>query len=960
MIDFKEFKKNYLFFIASFLLIIFGFLISYFFSSKEVKLNEKELEEIGELETNNLIINEVMTSNKGSYTDPSGNTYDWLEIYNGKDQPINLKNYALSDTKKSIKWVFPETNIEAKGYLVVYLAGINKEGLYTNFKLKSAGSEDLVLINPAGKIIDGLQTTALDKNEVMYRDTKGSWQRSSEATPGYANTKEGLKKYQESLVEISNDLVISEVLPRNKGNFLTKTGIYSGYVELTNNSKETINLSDYNIGPSLENAFEYKLPDYNLKTKESIVIFTSGDNKIVDDEIHASFKLNAQTGVVVLTKKNKIVSKVEYNNLANGMALIKVGDSFETNNTISPGYANNENGIKEFSKKYLFKNETLIINEIMNYNTSYLPHNGSNYYDWIELYNNSNEDINLKDYYLTTNSDNMIKWQLPDVTLKKGEYYVVMASGDEKLTTSKYIHANFKLSETESLYLTKENEIVDSIFIANVPMNYSFGRGEYGLYYYSKATPATANGTGKHEISYIPLSSITPGIYNDVEAIDVTLSSHGTIYYTLDGSKPTTRSKVYKGPLSLEKTSVIKAISQESGKYASEVQTYTYIINENHEFDVFVLSMDPSDFNNMQHNPDTFDYEKAAYAEFYEQNGNSFQVPCAIKLFGGSTRYHAKKSYALKFKSQYGAGKLNYQVFENRDYSSYDSLVLRSGSQDYENALIRDVLMTSLLDGQTSVLVQAYRPVVLYINGKYYGIYNLRERIDDAFISNRQNVPKETTNIIKIDREVRSGTIATYDQLLRYLETHNMALKSNYDYIKTQVNVQDIADFWIAETWVANHDIVNTRYYQNSYFDNNRWHAIMFDLDYAMYNVNHNYFAFSTNPSGMTSMNYSTTILRNLLKNKEFRTLYLERLSYQLKNVWDSGRVIEYIDNLYELYYPEMARNQQRWGLSMSKWKNEVEKLRVYAKNRGKNVISHAKSFFKMTNEEVERYFGDI
>lgn len=960
MINFKEIKKNSLFIILSFLIIIIGFAVSFFFTDVENKLNEKELEESGNIETNKLIISEIMTSNKGAYTDADGNNYDWIEIYNGKESEINLKNYALSDTKKSIKWVFPEVILSSNQYLIIYLAGINKEGMYTNFKLKSAGGEDLVLINPAGKIIDGVQTTPLDKNEVMYRDSDGEWNRTKSATPGFANTKAGLNQYNESLITLDDSLVITEILPRNKGNFLSKLGVYSGYVELTNNTNETLDLAEYSIGASFESPFEYNLPSVKLKAGESIAIFTSGIDKIEQDEIHASFKLNSQTGVATLTRGNKIVDKVEYNNLANGMALIKVDAKFETNNTISPGEANNETGISNFSKVYLNKNKTLIINEVMNYNTSYLPHNGSSYYDWIEIYNNSNEDINLKDYYLTTNTDNMTKWNFPDVVLKKGEYYIVMASGDEKLTTTKYKHTNFKISETESLYLVKNNNVIDAIFIANIPMNYSLGRGDYGIYYYASPTPLKGNGTGKYEISYNPISSFESGIYNDVESVDITLSAHGTIYYTLDGSKPTTKSKVYKGPLSLKETTVIKAISSEKDKYASEVQTFTYIINENHEFDVFVVSMDPKDFSKIQSNANTFDYEKAAFAELYEQDGDSFQIPCSIKLFGGSTRFHNKKSYAIKFKKATGAGKLNYQVFENRDYSSYDSLILRSGSQDYENALIRDVLMTSLMDGQTSVLVQAYRPVILYINGKYYGIYNLRERIDDAFISNRQNVPKDSTNIIKIDREVRSGSIASYDKLLNYLNTHNMALSTNYEYIKTQVNVQDIADFWIAETWVTNHDIVNTRYYQNAYFDNNRWHAIMFDLDYAMYNVNHNYFIFSTSPSGMTSRGYSTTILRNLLKNKEFRTLYLERMSYQLKNVWNSERVLEYIDDLYELYYPEMVRNQKRWGLSMSNWENEVEKLRTYAKKRGKIMINQAKSFFKMTNDEIERYFGDI
>ena len=961
-------KKNRLFLICAISIIILSFIISNGFKNSQLILEEKELSENGEISTNKIIITEIMTSNKGAYADETGNCYDWVEIYNGKDHEINLKNYALSDNKKSVKWVFPEIVVDAKSYIIVNLAGIRQDGLYASFKLKSSGGEDVILVNPASKVIDAVTTIALNKNEVMYRDTNGKWQRGLEPTPGYANTKEGLEAYHKSLEQLESKLIITEILPRNKGNFLTKINDFSGFVEITNVSDEKINISDYTLGNSLNNPFSYKLPNKVLKPQESFAIFTSGKNIEVDSEYHASFKLNSESGIVVLAKSGKVVNKVEYENLSNGMALIYLNNKYESSSTISPGYSNNETGIDAFSKEYMQKPKTLIINEVMNYNQTYMPHNGNRYYDWIELYNNSNEDINLNDYYLTTNTDNMTKYQLPKVVLKKGEYYILMASGDPDLTTTKYKHANFKISETEALYLTKNNKIVDSMFIAGVPQNYSIGRGEYGIYYYAVATPYAKNNDGKREISYAPLSSVKSGIYNNVSSVDVKLDAHGIIYYTLDGSKPTTSSKVYNGPISLKKTTVLKTMSLEKNKYKSEIKTYSYIINENHSVDVFMVSMEPNDFKSLQINRYVRGVNKVAYAELYEQNGNSFQVPCEMKMFGGNARaYGVANGYALKFTHATGSGKLNYQVFDNRDYSSFDTLLLRSGTTQPKDGpsttpeVFRDILATSLMDGKTSVLVQAYHPVVLYINGEYYGLYNIRERSDRFFVQNNTNVTATNynTNIIKIDYEVRTGSTKSYVQLLNYLNTHNMALRTNYDYIKTLVNVQDMADFWIAETWVANYDIVNTRYYQTEDFDNNRWHAIFFDLDNAIYNVDFNYFNFSTNPNGMKGI-YSTAILRNLLKNDEFRILYLERLSYQLKNVWNEERVLKQIDYLYNIYNPEVERHYKRYGFSVSKWADEIAYLKRYAKNRQKYIISQAKVFFKMTNSEVERYFGDL
>ncbi len=967
MINKRALKKNKMFLLVAILVIAVGLIISFLFSDTTVLLDERDLDDT-EINTSKIIITEVMSSNKGAYADITGNCYDWIEIYNGKDQEVNLKNYALSDNVKSVKWVFPDITVQPKSYIVVSLAGIKTEGLIANFKLKSSGGEDVILVNAGGKVIDAVTTTALDKNEVMYRDSNGKWSRGKEPTPGFANTKEGLKAYHDSLEELDDKLVITEVLPRNKGNFVTKIGEYSGYVEITNKSDSTINLGNYTLGNALTNPFNYKLPDKNLKPNEAFVIYTSGKNIDAEGEYHASFKLDSETGNVVLGQAGKIVAKASYEALANGNALIYTDNKYEVSSVLSPGYLNNNEGIAAFQKKYLNKKRSLIINEVMNYNQSYMPHNGNRYYDWIELYNNGNEDIDLSNYYLTTNTDNMQKFNLPKVILKKGEYYIVMASGDPNLTTTKYKHANFKIGETESIYLTKDNKIVDSIFISNIPKNYSYGHGDDGLYYFSEATPLARNGSGRREVSYSPLSDIKSGIYDDVKSLDINLSAHGTIYYTLDGSRPTTSSRVYSGPIKLSKTTVIKAMALENGKYRSDTITYTYIINEHHTVDVFMVSMEPSDFRNLLARRWETGVKKVAYAELYEKDGGSFQIPCEIKLFGGNARAAGiANGYALKFTHETGQGKLNYQIFDNRDYSSFDTLLLRSGTTQPRNGpsttpeVFRDILATSLMDGMTSVLVQAYHPVVLYINGEYYGLYNIRERSDKYLVQNNHNVDANdsNTNIIKIDYEVRTGSTKSFLSLLNYLNNHDMTSSTNYNHVKDLVNIENVFDFWIAENWVANYDIVNTRYYQNTNFDNNRWHMIFFDLDNAIYNVDFNYFNFSTNPSGMKGL-YSTTLLRKLLQNKEGRALFLERLSYQLKNVWNKDRVIKQIDYLDSIYKDEITRHYKRYGFSPSKYTDELNYLKNYAKNRQKYVISQAKTFFRMSSSEVERYFGGL
>lgn len=953
------FKSNIKFILSMIIFILILIFINIFITNNSQNiLLEKDLPISGESEYTGLIINEIMTSNKGAVASLDGTVSDWIEIYNGNDYEINLKNYGLSDTNSKTKWAFPEIVVEPKSYIVVYLSGESKNGLYANFKLNGNGSEKLYLVNSQREVVDAADIMSLKSNEVMARDLKGNWFSTNKVTPGYVNTEEGYKEYQNSLTAES-DIKINEFLPKNDGNFVNSYNNYVGYIEIINTSNKEVNLKNYCISNNIYEPFKYCLSNIILKKGEVTTIYM-GDYDNNEKEIYSNFNLKSKNGTVILTNANgKIIDKIDYTNIANGMAMVRENDEFYQTNSISPGYSNNKEGIKAFAKEKLKIKDDLIISEIMNNNYSYLSQNGDQYYDWIELKNNSDKTIKLSDYYLTNSLNTLEKYKLPDVELKKGEYYIIMASGDSNLSNNSYNHANFKLSDVESLYIIKEKEVIDSIFIANVPLGYSFGKNSnYGHYYYSKPTPGSKNNSGTLSVAYTPTFSMKSGVYNNIDGINLDIKGSGTIYYTLDGSTPTTNSKVYKGPIFLDKTTVVKAISYKAEELSSSVAVASYIINENHTLPVMSVSLNPSQFNNLQRDAWNTELEYSAYAELYE-DGKSFLIPCGIKLFGGSTRGLSKKSFALKFKKKYGEATLNYQVFENRDYSNFNSLILRSGSQDTEYTLFRDILMTSLVEGVTNLTVQAYKSVILYINGNYWGVYNIREQVDDDFISNNFNVSNEGANIVRIDNDITTGDGKQYFDLLNYLSTHDISKDSNYKYVKTRLNIESYVDFWVAENWVTNNDIVNTRFFWHPDIDSGRINMIFYDLDFAMWNYNSNYFSFSVKPEGMSRLMVSTLMMRKLIENNEFKQTFLERLSYQLSNVWNEQRVLTRIDEIYNSLSPEMKRNQERWGMTYNSWKDNVEILKNYTKLRRNYILTQAKSFFKLSDKEMKKYFGD-
>ena len=953
--DFQKIKENKYLIFCLLITIIFLIIVDLFMP----KTSNNELkEEVLDNEKNNissLVINEIMTSNGGVVADINGNTYDWIELYNGNNYDINITNYGLTDSQNTIKWIFPETIIKAKSYLIVYLSGNNQDGMYANFKLSSSGKETISLRNKNGKVVDAVEIVALEKNKVMARNSDGKWIITSEATPNYTNNQKGKEEYINSLLGEEDYLKITEVLPNNDGHFKDQYGNYSGYIELTNTSDTSISLKSYQISEDINTPFKWNLPDINLNAKETILIYTSGKNNI-EKQIHANFKLESKTGQAILSKNGKIIDKIEYTNLANGLALVKEIDWVETS-SISPGYANTVEGVKEFAKNNLKNNNSLIINEVMNNNSSYLVQNGGEYYDWIELKNNSDTNINLSEYYLTNNDNQMTRYKLPNITLKPNELYVVMASGDTNLSNS-YYHVNFKLSDIEALYLTNGKDIIDSMFISDIPLNYSQGRNEeHGFFYFQTPTPNRQNGSGVMQVSKEVEVSVNSGVYNDIDGINLELKASGTIYYTLDGSVPNTNSNKYSGPLFITKTTVIRTINVENGKIVSPVTTNSYIINENHKLPVMSISMNPNEFYYMENNS-WQELEIASYVDFFEGE-KGFSIPCGFKMFGGTTRGHAKKSFALKFKKKYGESSLNYKVFDNRDFSIFNTLVIRSGSQDSRDAFLRDIFATSLME-ESEAEVQSYKSIVLYINGKYWGVYNIREKVDDEFLSNHYNVDGSNGNIIRTDYEVSLGSSNDYMNVINYLINNDMSINSNYEYIKTKVNINSLIDFWIGEIYTTNNDIINSRVFSHPNIDNGKLHFIYYDLDCSLYFPMNDYYTFMINPEGMSEFKVPNVFMINMFKNDQFRKDFVERLSWNLKNIWNEENALNKLEEIYNNLYPEMERNQIRWGMTLNDWINSVETIRTFIKQRQNYLLNQTQIFFNLSNIEMQKYFGDL
>ena len=953
-------KKNLTFFLIIAALLVSVLLIQELFDLSGLEnIESVEVSEQTRLAIDKLVISEVMASNSEAHKDPNGVYSDWVEFYNGSNFDLSLKNFALTDRVDTIKWLFPDVIIPANGYMVVYLTGENADGLIANFRLSANKNETLILKAPNGSVVDAIEVITVERNHSLIRQTDGKWLATADITPGFENTIEGKEAYLASLIDPNPLLSITQFLPSNRGSSKFIDNRIFGFVVITNISDDVQSLEGVTLSNSLDRRYREALPQVSLDPNESVLVWMRGSS-LPFEGLSMGFTLDNVSGEIVLSNaKGLLQDYVSYDQVVNGFGQVRVNGQWQTTAYLSGPYDYTASGIRQFNERYHPNPKDLMINELMNNNTQYLPQQGAQTYDWIELKNNSSSSINLSNYALSTSFDNPTRFILPNKVLQPGEKIVVFASGEVALTTSNYIHLPFKLSDVQTLALFNVDlSGVDSVFIADVPVNMTLARdNKAGFYISTTPTPNEENANFVEAVVSAPTFETQPGIYNEVNQLTVTLNTNLPTYYTLDGSVPTRGSRLYQDGIVINKTTVIKAISFQDGLLNSTMITGSYIVNENHDFPVLSMSLPSSSLQTLVSNPWIVGIEQAGNLEFYEEEG-SFNVPVGIRLFGGSARGLQKKSFSIKFKTLYGQSKLYYPLFENRDFNIFDNIVLRSGSQDYQNAFIRDVLATSLADGLIDVSVQAYKPAVLYINGSYYGVFNIREKVDDDFISRHFNVDTNSS-MIRIDNTTDHGNARSYGGLLSYVAVNDISDPRHYEYVKQRLDVNSYADFWVAQQFLTNNDIVNTRFFQHQDINNNRWRMVLYDLDWAMYNHQRDYYAFTTSEEPMSALKVSTLLFRNVIKAPEFRQLFLERLSYQYKNVYETQRVLTEIDRLEDLYRKELVRDRARWGLEMADWESNMEILRDYFIRRPATLKATTKRFFNLSDAQMKDVFGD-
>jgi len=542
------------------------------------------------------------------------------------------------------------------------------------------------------------------------------------------------------------------------------------------------------------------------------------------------------------------------------------------------------------------------------------------------------------------------------------------------------LHTNFKISEEgETLILSRpDTEVADSVSPVNLTADLSYGRkpdGTDSWYFFDFPTPGSSN-TSKGYTAINPdtiIFSAKGGYYPGGLRLSISSTFNSdSIFYTLDGSVPTVSSIRYSGPIDITGNLIVRAGSFKAEKLHGEIGTNTYI-TKRHSLPVVCLSTEPSnlwDYNtgiyvlgpNASPDQPNFganfwqDWEKRGHMELYDVDGNKqLDQDIGIKIFGSWSRAFPQKSLALFARKEYGKGSFEYKVFRDKPIEKFEALVLRNAGNDWGQAMMRDGL-TSTLIRNMDVDRQAFQPAVLYINGEYWGIQNIREKVNTSYLAENHFVDPDKVNLLEFNGNIIDGSNTSYMAMIDFLNNNTLETDQKYQQISRQIDIDNYIQYQLTEIYINNKDWPgNNIKFWNTSEPGSLWRWIIYDTDFgfsiwedAAYNFNTLAFALEPNGPGWPNPPWSTLFFRRMASNPGFRHEFANQFADRLNTNFTSERVNYVVDSIKQLFLPEIDDHITRWDLSSDTWNYNYSVIRSYATNRPVYARYNLKSQFNL------------
>ena len=659
--------------------------------------------------------------------------------------------------------------------------------------------------------------------------------------------------------------------------------------------------------------------------------------------------------------------------------------------------------------------QSIAINEVLSSNDNTNVDDEGDYQDWVELYNFGDEPVDLTGFGLSDDWENPYKWTFPSGTIEPGEFLIVWASNKDRVSDGVYhtnfaISAG---GEEIVLWAPGGEAPLDSFPPTPLLADQSMGRvpdgtGDWRLF--DTPTPGASNGEGGVIGRLTPPSfSQTGGFYTS--SLSLTLSNDDTenvrIYYTLDGSEPDEESALYEGPIQIDSrpnndailarksttrnyggyhgpvfmATTVRAMAVREGYLPSKAVTHTYFvdpsIDSRYQLPIVSLTFDPDslfdydrgiyvpgaeydrypDKETREPAPGNFhlrgrEWERPVHVEFFEPDGTrGFAMNAGTRIHGGWSRSHRMKSLRLYFRSDYDeVNAVEYPLFSEKPDVRHKRLILRNSGNDFGYTMLRDAFMTRLVN-HLDLEYMAYRPSVVFLNGEFWGIHNIRERFDDRYLEGNYGVDPAAIDLLEANATADEGSNEHYRAMLEFIRSNGTETDEAYAHIRTQMDVDNFIDYYLSQIYFANTDWPqnNIKFWRKQVdYDpsqprghDGRWRWMLYDTDFGfdLYGgrpANHNTLRWvldSEHHNPWESNPWSTELFRRLLENEDFKKSFVNRFADQLNTSFRPDRVLSILDETADAIRPAYDESRERWAFGQS-FDYHLNPMRAFGENR--------------------------
>ena len=622
----------------------------------------------------------------------------------------------------------------------------------------------------------------------------------------------------------------------------------------------------------------------------------------------------------------------------------------------------------------------MVINEIMASNGYY--ENGEAY-DWIELYNDGKETADLSGWYLSDSKKDPLKWSFPEGTkLKGGKYLTVFCTGEDGISPGKgdTFYTGFSLSASGETLILSDAEGTE-IQRVKFPQQYgciSWGRpaegGEYG--FFENASRGKKNDAQAYGVrTERPVLTTGGGFYTDSVTVNASGPEGAVLRYTTDGETPTAKSKAFPADgLTLKQTTPLRVKAFRDGEVPSETESATYFINDDPLTPIVSLISDDKYLFSTKTGmlvkgtgsiPNySKGYEYPVHIEYYNADGiQEISQTGTMTCSGHSARINAQKSIALYARKSWGPDKFYFNPFPTRNYTEYKSLLLRAANSDYSATRLRDIVASSLAEGQ-GILYQDHVVLQVYINGRYWGHYNLREKINKHFVAAYEGVtdPDEIDQIDLLartgrDEFLQNGDNTDWLELCDFCKKNKLTDPDNLQYVEERLDIDNMFTHAAYEIILGNIDFTNVRIYR---VPGGKWKYLLFDVEACWRNLERTPIEYYIKPVSAKIQGFRHEPLNALLEVPEYKARFLNRVSELLATVFRWDNVEPHFDTVIEQLEPILPRHISRWkNMTMKNWRKNIKATKYYARVRPKEIPKMLKKAMKLTDDEMEEYFGD-